>query len=187
MINRDEIEEYLKIEMEKRHYRPKTIEAYTYWNIQLFKYFSSLQPFEIAIGHIQEYINILTNRRKVAPFTIHIAINAFHFFFNDLNHLNLPIRSVDRPSRERELPEIMSEYEVKKIIAEVPQPQSKLLIMLLYSTGMELSEAIYLRPIDVDLENKTININLGRQRNKRITVIGDARGKLTFEIILLSS
>ncbi len=174
MIDRVEIKKYLKHEMEKRHYRAKSIQSYTHWNMQLFAFFPNIQPEQITIEHIQEYINVLEKRKKVAPFTIHVAINAFELFFNELLGRNLPVRSVDRPSRKRDIPEIMSEHEVKKIINAVPMPQSKLIIMLLYSTGMELSEATNLRPVDIDLKNKAIHINLGRQRNTRTALIADA-------------
>lgn len=183
-----ELDNYIQKEMEKRDYRPRTIDSYIYWIRKFFQYYPELQVNEVSEKHFQEYVDMLENRKKLAAFTIHQAVNAFHLIFNEFMNLGIPIKTVKRPPRKRETPDVLFEDEVKAIFESVKSPHTKLALMLLYSIGMELNEAMALRPSDIDLRNKTISVRLGRGKKRRIALIANSLiGPITQQLAQRSS
>ena len=65
--------------------------------------------------------------------------------------------SVDRPNIEdRILKYLREDDEVKEFIASLPKPQDKLLVWLIYATGMHIPEVCKLRVEHINFKKKTI-------------------------------
>ena len=70
-----------------------------------------------------------------------------------------------KPSR---LPVVLSREEVGQVILET-DGIANLVIRLLYSSGLRLSEALRLRIQDVNLERKSVTVRSGKGDKDRIT------------------
>jgi site-specific recombinase XerD len=66
------------------HYSIRTEKAYISWIKQFIKYFNYTYPSEMGAGEIEEFLNYLANKRKVAASTQNQALNALNFLYNQV-------------------------------------------------------------------------------------------------------
>lgn len=74
---------------------------------------------------------------------------------------------IERPQKEKFLPEVLSEEEVIKIIKSISNTKNtKYLIMTIYSGGLRISELINLKVKDIDSDRMQIRIQ--QSKGKKI-------------------
>src|SRR5690606_21275215 len=80
------------------------------------------------------------------------AISAIRFLA--LHVLNRPelISDAPRPRKEKRLPAVLSGEEVRRVFAHVANVKHRALLMLIYSAGLRVSEAVRLKPADLDVD-----------------------------------
>lgn len=83
--------------------------------------------------------------------------------------LRLPdaVEAIRRPRAERRLPTVLGRGEVERIIRAVTNPKHRALLMLIYSAGLRVSEAVRLRPGDIDPERRLLFVRGGKGRKDR--------------------
>ncbi|MFH1521389.1 MAG: tyrosine-type recombinase/integrase [archaeon] len=74
---------------------------------------------------------------------------------------------------ESRLPEILNKTEVKKIIDFIKNPIHKLIVQLIYSGGLRVSEVVNLRPKDLDVERNVMIVRQGKGSKDRITLLSE--------------
>lgn len=77
------------------------------------------------------------------------------------------LRDIPRPKRERTLPAVLGRDEVRRLLDAVDNPTHRALLMLVYSAGLRVGEAVRLRPGDLDP---------GRRRAQGGSRLGDSVG-----------
>ncbi|MCF7862126.1 tyrosine-type recombinase/integrase [Candidatus Woesearchaeota archaeon] len=85
----------------------------------------------------------------------------------------MPFTSEEVPNKKRpkQLPMVVSKGMIKKIIDDTDNLKHRILIKLLYSSGIRLSEAINLKRSDIDFNYNIINVRAGKGKKDRITII----------------
>jgi integrase/recombinase XerD len=99
------------------------------------------------------------------------AINAIKFYFEKVIKGPRRVYYIERPREEKFLPSVLSEAEVKKIIENISNLKHKCLIMTCYSAGLRISEALNLKPADIDSKRMMIHIRGGKGKKDRITLL----------------
>jgi len=88
--------------------------------------------------------------------------------------LKQPLGSLDavRASKPKRLPTVLSKDEVRRLIAALPSNAShRLIVELLYGTGMRISECCKIRVIDLDFDHGQIIIRGGKGNKDRVTML----------------
>lgn len=108
-----------------------------------------------------------TVARKVA------SVKSFFSFLLDTNRLtDNPTNVLSAPKIERQLPHVMSEEDVERLLAQPAKAKppkalrDRALLELLYATGMRVSEVIALQLEDIDLEETSV-LSAGRDGRQR--------------------
>jgi integrase/recombinase XerD len=98
------------------------------------------------------------------PASVGHNVFAIKYFFKEILHqeLNLP-----NPKRNKTLPEILTIEEIKKMLESIENIKHKLIIKLLYGTGLRVSEIINLEKEDINFNENLIKINLGKSKKDR--------------------
>ncbi len=165
----DSLESELKI----RNFSPKTATAYLYYNRDLVK-FCQKDPRTVKELDIRQYLQYLFEKRKVSPATARLALNALKFYyvriqkrrFNYLMFSNLP----RRPKR---LPVVLSKEEVVRVLDSVTNIKHKLILSLMYSAGLRVSEVVKLKVEDIDLGNKILWVRQGKGKKDRQSLVSE--------------
>jgi integrase/recombinase XerD len=162
----------LEQEMRLRGFSKKTIKSYLYYNKELLRFTEYKSSLEINIQDIKAYLDFLIIDKKSFS-TINIAINAIKFYYSNILSRKFfnDIGGVKRPKKEKKLPVVLSKQEIAKMIVAGKNNKHKLVVQVLYSSGLRLSELRNLKINDMNFDRKCINVKSGKGKKDRITVI----------------
>lgn len=102
-----------------------------------------------------------------------MAAQSISFFFRHVLKRPYAIPSVIYPRRASTLPPVMSPQEVKALIDTSKNIKHRAVVILLYSTGMRLSEVSALKITDIDSKNMRIKIVHGKGAKDRFTILSE--------------
>jgi site-specific recombinase XerD len=141
----DQLREVLRY----KHYRLRTEEAYLYW-VKFFVRWHGRDgqvrhPRELGAAELAQFLSMLTTRRNVSVSTHNQALSALLFLYRDVLGVQLPwLDEVQRPTRPRRIPSALTVAEVAALLGAMTGVE-RLLVKLLYGTGMRLNEGLRLR------------------------------------------
>ncbi len=110
--------------------------------------------------------------RDLSSQTINLSLNAVKFFYRDILKITDKI-DIKFAKRSSKIPVVLSLKEIKCLIDNIKNRQHRLMIELVYSAGMRVSEVISLRVKDIDLDELIIHIKGAKGKKDRITVISE--------------
>jgi integron integrase len=109
----------------------------------------------------------LAVRCQVASSTQHAALCAIAFAWKAVMGESLPRLDFARGRTQRNLPTVLSRDEVKALFDKVDRPRDRLILLLLYGSGLRRSECLRLRVKDVDLGNGRLAVIRGKGAKDR--------------------
>lgn len=160
----------LKQEMKLRNFSSKTIKSYLYY-ITSFLDFASKNPKKICTEDIRNYLEKLIDKGKSGS-TLNTVYSALKFYFEKILHRKFFI-NIPRAKSSKKLPEVFTKDEIKMILATVKNVKHKLLLGLLYSSGLRVSEIVNLKVKDLDFENKMLRVRQGKGAKDRMTILAE--------------
>jgi len=158
----------LERELKIRGFSRKTIKAYLYYN-RKFLNFARKSPKEIANEDIKRYLEYLANK-KVSNATLSLAINALKFYYTQVLKRKF-FFDIKHPKKEKRLPVVLTKDEIKRMLEVTANLKHKLLMEIMYASGLRVSEIIKLKIKDIDLEEGIIRVNLGKGKKDRQTIL----------------
>jgi integrase/recombinase XerD len=163
-------EEYIQKLQEKR-YSPSTIRAYVPLFEEFLNYFSNIDIEGLGEKEVREFSHYLVTTRKVSASHQNQAINAIKFYFEKVRGGERKYYHVDRPIREKALPEVLSEKEVSAILKATGNLKHRAILMTIYSAGLRISELINLKIKDIDSERMQIRVEQAKGKKDRYTLL----------------
>lgn len=169
-LDRDPIY-YLEQSMRISNLSSKTIKSYLYYNKELLRFASDKSSKSICRQDIKDYLEFLISSHK-ATATVDLAINALKYYYDGLlqRKFFLGKLGIRRPKKEKRLPAVLSKEEIARMIAAEDNIKHKLMIQILYCSGMRVSELADLHINDIDFGRKLINIRQGKGNKDRNTI-----------------
>ena len=163
--------EKLDKEIRSRKYSLKTRKAYLYFNRLLC---GKLQknPEEIRSCDITEFLAIMEKDRDYSAASLNLAINALKFFYRYVFRSNI-VNDLKRPVNNRRLPVVLSADEIVGILNTEANPKHRLLLMLVYSSGLRVSEVVALKKEHIDLSRNVILVEQSKGRKDRYTMLSE--------------
>ncbi|NNF14660.1 MAG: tyrosine-type recombinase/integrase [Gemmatimonadetes bacterium] len=119
------------------------------------------------------YLLYLVDEKRVSRSYHNQAVSALRFYFDRVVGTPALAEKLPRPKRERRLPQVLSRGEVSRLIDAVAHPKHRALTLLIYSSGLRVSEAVRLRPEDLDAERGLIRVRRGKGGKDRYTLLSD--------------
>ena len=161
----------ITLEIEKG-YSPKTIREYSY-DLKMFKRFNSEKPLEeTTTMDLRRFLLHLKRDKDYAPRSIHRKICSLKSFFKFLKKegfitLN-PTDNIESPKIPKSLPKTITIEETLKLLATPENSRDKVILYLLYGTGMRVSELSNLNIDQINLSDKIIHVVGGKGGKDRI-------------------
>jgi len=144
----------------------RTQEAYTRAVRQLAAHYHK-SPDQISEAELRQYFLYLKNFKHYSRNTMTIAICGIRFFYEQTLQRNWAIFGIVRPAPEKKLPVILSQAEVRQILAGVRLPRYKVCLTTIYSCGLRLQEGTHLQVADIDSARMMIHVRHGKGAKDR--------------------
>jgi integrase/recombinase XerD len=161
-----------------RAYSENTIRTYLQSFKEFLQFYEDTDPLELNEIEIRNYLLFLIEKKKLSRSTQNQAINAIKFFYEKILGQDRKVYHLDRPMRERKLPEVLSQLEVMQIFEAVGNLKHRVMLMLIYAAGLRRSELINLRVGDVDLNRNTVFIRGAKGSKDRQSVMAQSLAPL---------
>lgn len=176
-------DEYRKYLINIRKYPTNTVNSYLS-DIKIFEeYLNSLRRDYLKVDKdvIREYLKSLGNLGYKSS-SVNRILSSLYKYYDYLELLkvidNNPFKSIKRPKKEKKLPNFINNNDYEVLIDKTLERRdtiglrNALLIELLYSSGIRISEAINIKLKDINRDDKSIRI-LGKGNKMRIVYFGD--------------
>ena len=158
-------------DMQVRHFSPRTQYAYLQ-QVSLFAGHFGQSPASLGPEQIRDYQLFLTNRKKMAPSSITVAISALRFLYQVTLKRGWGLgQSIPYPKQPRKLPVVASPEEVLHFLDCAPGLKHRAILTACYAAGLRVSEAVSLRPADIDSRRQVIRIHQGKGRKDRYVML----------------
>lgn len=125
----------------------------------------------IDFEDIQHYILYLKKDRRLSPGTINNYISAIRFFYTYVLDKEWNTRKVPRMRRRQEFPVIPSREEVLSLINSSNNLKHKTLLMLIYGSGLRVSEVAKLRISDICSKTMRVRVEHAKHNTNRYTIL----------------
>ena len=163
-----------------------SIHTITSYKNDLFQFIEFINPqkeelpaSEINYQHIRAWVAELI-KHKIAARSVNRKLSSLKSFFKYLQRQQIieinPLSKISGPKTPKRLPVFVDEQQMENLFFEVKFEEGfngqrdRLILDLLYQTGIRRSELTHLKETDVDLFNSTIKV-LGKRNKERIIPI----------------
>jgi integrase len=149
------------------HYSIRTEQAYVYWVRAFVRFHGMRHPGEMGRPEVEAFLTW-----RVASATHKQALSALFFLYQKVLGQDLPwMNDVGRPKGRRRLPVVFTQDEVLHLFDCLPEGAQRLVMQLLYGTGMRIMEAVHLRVKDVDFERRAVIVREGKGFKDRVVML----------------
>jgi integrase/recombinase XerD len=125
---------------------------------------------DISKSEQEDYLLYMKNK-GYSEATIHSAVNAIKFYYEEVVGLPRLFYDLQRPKKPVQTPDVFSENEIARIVKAIPGFKQKMIVMIAYGTGMRASELVNLRIHDIDSERMVINVRRAKGKKDRIIML----------------
>jgi integron integrase len=137
-------------------------------------YHGKRHPAELDESAVAAFPTFLASTRRVSASTQNQAASALLFLYREILQLVMePPTGLVRPGKRRRVPIVLSRQEVRAVLVELSGVQ-RLIVHLLYGSGLRLMEALELRVKDLNPDRREIIVHEGKGEDDRITMLPTA-------------
>jgi integrase/recombinase XerD len=162
-----EIQEFLKkleVELKISKNSIYTLRNYLTMNEKFLNYINK-NPENITEDDLKIYI--ADNFSKRSAISTILFLSAIKYSFNSILGKDITLK-IKRPKREKRIPSVLTKQEVLDLFKAISNKKSKLMISLLYASGLRVSEITNLKIDDLDFEEKIGHVRQAKGKKDRI-------------------
>jgi integrase/recombinase XerD len=162
--------ESVERELKLRRYSPRTRRAYMKL---LRRFLLDMPPGDLDAEGVRAYVVGLVDRGISVGYHGQFVAALRFFCAHALRDRELAA-AVPSPKRTQPLPTVLSMQEVRRLFAAMPNPKHRLMALLLYSSGLRVSELVGLRAGDLDVDRRLVRVRRGKGGKDRYTLYSEA-------------
>jgi len=156
--------------MRLRGYAMKTEKTYLYWIKYYIRFHSRRHPAELGRPEVEAFLTHLASDRHCSIGTQQIALNAISFLYNKFLERPIGDLKFNYARQPRRLPTVLTVDEVDRILNQL-EGVHRLVVELMYGSGLRSSEALSVRVQDMNFENLSLTVREGKGRKDRTTIL----------------
>lgn len=173
----DDFKMYLEVE---KNFSMHTVRAYASDILTFLIWLKGKKISELSHADIKQYI-VFMQKFNYSKTTTSRKIASLRTFFNYLYREKItdlnPVKGIHSPKKTKSLPKFLTEEETEKILNGIkcdtpPRYRNKVILELLYCSGMRISELSGLNFADLNIENNEIRV-FGKGSKERIVLISE--------------
>jgi integrase/recombinase XerD len=159
--------------LHRRRYSPTTVKTYLNFFTQFAAHIQPKPVREAEEADIKAFLLYLVKERELGYSSQNQAVNAIKFYFEQVLHEERKTYWIDRPIKDKKLPQVLSEEEVAQMLGDRNNLKHWLVVALLYAAGLRRSELLNLRKQDVQLDRRQLFIRGAKGNKDRLGLLSD--------------
>ena len=159
-------------EMRMRNYSPRTRKLYVGHLDRFYRNWERDDPVCTTEECKAWLVGIVDSGRSHSYMTQ--ALSALKFLHETVLEVKAPVPKLSKVRRGRYLPTVLSREEARRLIHAARNPKHRAILILLYSAGLRVGEAVRLRIPDIDSERMVIHVRGAKGQKDRIVMLADA-------------
>lgn len=148
----------------------KTISSYARAVRRVSKHFDC-SPDHLTTEQLEDYFSKLVDSHSWS--TVKIDRNGLQFFWKYVLKTDWQWVDIIKPPKVSTLPDILTSTEIERIILSTRKLRYRTFLLVTYSMGLRLSEALALQVSDIDAERKQVHIRRGKGHKDRFVPLPD--------------
>lgn len=162
-------EDYL-LKLELKKYANNTVRAYVSSFENFLNHYSNEEPINLNEIDVRNYLQKLVQEGRSNSY-INVAVNSIKFYYEIV--LGMPNRfySIERPRKEKHLPEVLSNEEILRIMEHTNNIKHRCMVGLLYSSGLRRGELLNLTVADIDSKRMVVRVRQAKGNKDRLSVL----------------
>lgn len=158
-------------DMQVRNLSPHTQASYLQ-QVSLFARYFRTSPNALTREHIRTYQIYLTNEKKLAPNSIHLAVAALRFLYKVTLKKDWVFgEDIPLPKKPQKLPVVLSPEEVRHFLSCVECNKHQVILTTCYAAGLRISEAVRLKATAIDSSRMVVRVEQGKGRKDRFVML----------------
>jgi len=147
---------------------PRTIESYSFCIKKFFEY-TKKDPRKICKKDIKKFVAHLTDR-GLAGTTISLYVNSLKFLLQEILAKRVTW-NIRHPKKAKTLPTVLTQKEITRLLKVIENKKHQLMIELLYSAGLRVSELVNLKLEHLEIEEGMGWVRQGKGKKDRIFIL----------------
>ena len=158
-------------DMQVRNLSPHTQTSYVQ-QVSLFARYFHQPPEALGPEEIRSYQVYLTNEKKLAAGSILIAVAALRFLYKVTLKKDWTFEDIiPAPKKPQTLPVVLAPSEVLQFLDCVAGTKHRAILTTCYAAGLRISEAVHLKPTDIDSQRMVIRVEQGKGQKDRYVML----------------
>lgn len=125
---------------------------------------------------IVRYLNYLMFEKQLSKTTVSNVLSvlkSFYSFMLDNGYISSnPTRGINNIKLDKKAPVYLTFAEMKDLLDTAVDPRDRILVRMLYATGVRVSELVNIKKKDIDFDRSTIKV-FGKGAKERIVLVPD--------------
>jgi len=156
-----------------QRYSPNTIKTYTNALTVFFQFHSNKYPEQLEIEDIIHFNTGYILRKNLSASYQNQVINAIKLFYRNRFNRVMELNNIQRPRREKRLPNVLSKQEIKAILETPTNLKHRAMLSLIYACGLRRSELLNLTLKDVLSDRNLLFIRQSKGKKDRVVPISN--------------
>lgn len=148
----------------------QTERTYIHWVKRYIYFHEKRHPKDLGNAEIEAFLSHLAINKHCSPNTQKIALNALIYLYKRFMGVDVENLSFSPSNTPRRLPVVYSRNEVAEILSHLTGTH-RLMVALMYGTGVRSAELLSLRIKDIDFDSNNILVRSGKGNKDRSTML----------------
>ncbi|MDT0678039.1 site-specific tyrosine recombinase/integron integrase [Autumnicola musiva] len=163
-----------------KRYSESTVKTYYSFLLKFLK-FHNAPLAQLNNRNIEMFMEQVIARKNYSISTHRQCVSAFKHFVELFGFTEICLEKISRPKKSRILPRVLSQKEVINLLIATRNLKHRMVLAIIYSSGLRIGELLKLRLHDIDIDRRQIFISQAKGRKDRYVGMAE-----TFIPILLN-
>lgn len=170
---KDSLRQRMIEDLTLRNHSKNTLKAYV-WHVEKFSKHFNKSPEELGFEEVRSYLVFLREVERCEISHYKQAVAGLRFFYKYTLGKEWIKDRIRYPKSIKRLPRAVSQEEVKLFLDNVEHRMSKMVLRLIYASGLRQMEALCLKTPDINSKEKFILVRAGKGMKERKALLSES-------------